>query len=307
MKALRAGLDPETLPSLGAQLTERVFELPMLAAPTSVCCYVSVRRELPTRALLAELRTRGFRVSVPRVVGGGVMEARVYQEPLVLEVDGQPASLGIPTSLGPVDADVAVALVPGLAFDATGARLGYGAGHYDRWLRAHPRVLPVGLTFDEALLEHIPQTEHDIPMSWLVTPTRILQTRPKRRVRVVGAAWLRQGRVFAAQRGPGRARAGQWELPGGKVEPGESDEAALVRELREELGIAVTVRERLGSVLSEEPDATIELVAYVIEADGEPRLTEHAAGRWLDAATLEEVDWAPADRPLLTALRSHLQ
>ena len=89
-------------------------------------------------------------------------------------------------------------------------------------------------------------------------------------VRVVGAAWIRDGRVLAARRGPGRARAGWWELPGGKVDPGETDEEALVRELREELGVDVVVGDRLGVSLHREAEAIVELVAYVVTGAGEP-------------------------------------
>jgi 8-oxo-dGTP diphosphatase len=300
MKQLRASLDPQALAEAGAAVTRRVLELPMLASPTAVCCYVSVRRELPTGELLSELRARGHTLSVPRVVDRDHMEARLWQEPLV------PAVLGIPTSDGPVVPDVAVAICPGLAFDRHGGRLGYGAGHYDRWLRSVPGIVPVGVVLDEGLFDQLPTLEHDVHMAYVITPTSTLEVATRKKIRVVGGAWLREGRVLAAKRGPGRARAGTWELPGGKVERGESDADALRRELREELGVEVQVGELIGSSVSEEPDATVELFAYVVSADGEPSPTEHAELRWLGPDTLRSVDWAPADVPLLSPLARRL-
>jgi 8-oxo-dGTP diphosphatase len=300
MKQLRASLDPHALAEAGAAVARRVLELPVLASPTRVCCYVSVRRELPTGELLSELRARGHTLSVPRVIDREHMEARLWQEPLV------PAVLGIPTSDGPLVPDVAVAICPGLAFDRRGGRLGYGAGHYDRWLRSVPGIVPVGVVLDEALLDELPTLEHDVQMAFVVTPRETIEVAVRKKIRVVGGAWLREGRVLAARRGPGRARAGTWELPGGKVEPGESDADALQRELREELGVEVEVGEHLGTTVFEEPDATIELVAYVVRAEGEPSPTEHVELRWLGPDTLRSVEWAPADVPLLSPLARRL-
>jgi len=113
------------------------------------------------------------------------------------------------------------------------------------------------------------------------------------------------GRVLAARRSAPPATAGGWEFPGGKVEPGESATAALIRECREELGVTVRVGELLGAA-----DITADLVlrvyAAVLEA-GEPQpLEDHDELRWLTAAELDDVAWLPADRPVLPALRERL-
>ncbi len=118
-------------------------------------------------------------------------------------------------------------------------------------------------------------------------------------VRVVAAVWVRDGRLFAARRAPGAARGGHWELPGGKVEPGESDEVALARELEEELGIHVVVGAAVGEVEHAYDDLTIRLVAYICRSGGTPVLHEHDAVAWLGPAELDSVDWAPADIPLV--------
>lgn len=121
-------------------------------------------------------------------------------------------------------------------------------------------------------------------------------------VRVVAGAWIRDGKVLAAERGLGRADAGLWELPGGKVEPGESDADALARELAEELGVVVQVGAWLGTSRTER----IELVAYVVAAQGEPAATEHSALAWLGPEALDTVPWADADLPLLAPLAARL-
>ncbi|MEZ4236764.1 MAG: (deoxy)nucleoside triphosphate pyrophosphohydrolase [Myxococcota bacterium] len=120
-------------------------------------------------------------------------------------------------------------------------------------------------------------------------------------VRVVAATWLRDGRVLAAQRAPGQSHAGLWELPGGKVEPGESDEEALVRELQEELGVWATVGDLLGTSRVGE----LELVAYAVVASDEPVAKEHAALRWLRRDELWAVPWAEADVALIEAVEHH--
>lgn len=121
---------------------------------------------------------------------------------------------------------------------------------------------------------------------------------------VVGAAVLdAAGRVLAARRaGP----AGGWEFPGGKVDTGESDVDGLVRECREELGVTVAIGERLG------PDVPIGTGRYVLRVwtarvlAGELVAREHAELRWLAPDELDSVDWLPADRPVVAALRAHL-
>lgn len=119
---------------------------------------------------------------------------------------------------------------------------------------------------------------------------------------VVGAALCVDGRLLAARRTAPQTLAGRWELPGGKVEPGESEPAALVRELREELGVEVAVGAR---VLGEWP-LSDSLVLHVWRArllSGTPRpLQDHDALRWLTVEDVHTVDWLEQDLPAVRRL-----
>ncbi len=124
---------------------------------------------------------------------------------------------------------------------------------------------------------------------------------------VVATALLRDGTVLAAQRTRPPALAGRWELPGGRVEPGEAEPAAVVRELGEELGAEVRVTGRLGTDLLLDGMLLRVHIAEPAPGSPEPRALEHAALRWVDAAEVPDVDWVEADRAvaadLVTLLR----
>jgi 8-oxo-dGTP diphosphatase len=118
---------------------------------------------------------------------------------------------------------------------------------------------------------------------------------------VVAGAVISGSAVLVAQRLRPPELAGRWELPGGKVAAGETERAALTRELAEELGIEVAVGERLGDDIA--LNATTTLRAYQVSLIcGEPRPNDHAALRWVTAAQLHEIQWVPADRDWLPAL-----
>ncbi len=119
---------------------------------------------------------------------------------------------------------------------------------------------------------------------------------------VVGAAVVRDGRLLAQQRAYPESHAGQWELPGGRVEAGEKPEDALVRECVEELGVTVVVGEQVGPDVPLKKDVVLRIYAASL-GDGEPEALEHNAVRWLTADELPGVDWLPADRVLVPALQ----
>ncbi|GHA12992.1 DNA mismatch repair protein MutT [Streptomyces tauricus] len=116
---------------------------------------------------------------------------------------------------------------------------------------------------------------------------------------VVGAAVLRDGRLLAARRSAPVELAGRWELPGGKVEPGESPERALVRELREELGVEAEVVEAVpGEFPLRAPYVLRVWTARLVDGSAEPlALQDHDELRWLSSDELWDVDWLDQDVP----------
>ncbi|WP_055599819.1 (deoxy)nucleoside triphosphate pyrophosphohydrolase [Streptomyces aureus] len=114
---------------------------------------------------------------------------------------------------------------------------------------------------------------------------------------VVAGALYDRGRLLAARRSAPVELAGRWELPGGKLEPGESPEEALVRELREELGVEVEPGERIPGEWPLKPGYVLRVWTARL-LSGEPRpLEDHDALRWLTRSELDSVDWLDQDRP----------
>jgi 8-oxo-dGTP diphosphatase len=122
---------------------------------------------------------------------------------------------------------------------------------------------------------------------------------------VVAGALISEAALLVAQRQRPPELAGLWELPGGKVAPGESEPDALVRELREELGVEVVVGERVGADVP--IGESLILRAYVVtHTGGAPHPHDHRALRWVNSDDLESLDWVPADRAWLPELSKRL-
>lgn len=122
-------------------------------------------------------------------------------------------------------------------------------------------------------------------------------------VEVVAAVIKKEDAIFATQRGYGDF-AGGWEFPGGKVEPGETPEQAIVREIQEELETTVAVDGFLTTVDYDYPTFHLTMHCYVCHvSEGRLHLLEHSAAKWLTLETLDTVDWLPADVDVVKAVR----
>ncbi len=125
-------------------------------------------------------------------------------------------------------------------------------------------------------------------------------------VRVVAAIIIHENKIFATQRGYGEFKDG-WEFPGGKIEPGETPQEALVREIKEELGIEIEVKDFLETVEYDYPKFHLSMDCFFCTIrSGELVLKEHEAAKWLTAETLESVEWLPADKGLIEGIREYL-
>lgn len=129
----------------------------------------------------------------------------------------------------------------------------------------------------------------------------------KKTVHVVAAVIYDGDRIFATQRGYGEYKDG-WEFPGGKVEPGETPQQALIREIREELATEIAVEELITTVKFDYTSFHLSMDCFRCRiVNGTPVLKEHEACRWLDSKSLESVAWLPADRAVIKQIgRAHV-
>lgn len=129
----------------------------------------------------------------------------------------------------------------------------------------------------------------------------------KKRINVTGAVLQDGNKVLAARRGPGKSLAGYWEFPGGKIEPDETPEESLARELREELLIEAAIGEPITTTEHEYDFGIVVLSTfYCTVISGEPQLTEHEEVRWVTAEQLHDLEWAPADIPAVDLIAAQL-
>jgi 8-oxo-dGTP diphosphatase len=122
-------------------------------------------------------------------------------------------------------------------------------------------------------------------------------------VRVVAGVLERAGTVLLARRRPQDHQGGKWEFPGGKVEPGESESAALEREFHEEFDVEIRAQERLGACVHAYSDKSVELIAWRAEyVSGEFHPLAHDAIAWVEKADLGQYEVAAADRFIVEIL-----
>lgn len=121
---------------------------------------------------------------------------------------------------------------------------------------------------------------------------------------VVAALIWKENQFLICQRPAHKGCGLLWEFPGGKVEPGETGEQALIRECREELDVRLKVGREFMQVVHTYPDITVHLTLYCAEiAEGDPKLLEHADMRWIDTSEITEYLFCPADVEILEKIR----
>ena len=126
-------------------------------------------------------------------------------------------------------------------------------------------------------------------------------------INVVGAAIIKDGKLFVAQRPEGKEVGLKWEFPGGKIEEGETPKQALEREILEELGTYVEVNNYIATVRHQYPTFHLTMQVFRCTLTGpEPILTEHVASKWITAPEIGNLDWAPADYKILDAVQQCL-
>ena len=125
-------------------------------------------------------------------------------------------------------------------------------------------------------------------------------------IRVVAAIIIEKEKIFATQRGYGEFKDG-WEFPGGKIELGETPEAAIVREIKEELDTEIEVVKLLDTVEYDYPQFHLSMDCFICKIkSGDLVLKEHEAAKWLTKENLDSVDWLPADLSLIEKIRNEI-
>jgi 5-formyltetrahydrofolate cyclo-ligase len=174
MRRVRAAIPPEDRASLAARAEARLLTLPELASARAVLLFYSFGTEIPTAVLARRLLERGFRVLLPYLAGDAMEAAEVRPGDRLEATDYGPKE---PVKRAPVDpTQVDVVVSPGLAFDRLGHRLGYGGGHYDRYLtRLHANAARIGIGFGVQIVDEVPAEETDEPVDVIVTDQGVLR------------------------------------------------------------------------------------------------------------------------------------
>ncbi len=156
-------------------LEQLFFQAPVVQRAERIMIYYSVRNEAVTTGIIQKLFTIGKTVALPICIAGRNLRAGLIANCAQLV----PAKFGLfepkPESETIAPEQLELIVVPGLAFDVAGHRLGHGAGYYDRFLVRAPNAVIIGLAYDFQVLPEIPTEKHDIAMNAIITPTRVIE------------------------------------------------------------------------------------------------------------------------------------
>lgn len=176
MRAVRAALPEAACEARSAKIATRVLALEELEGATTVLAFASIRNEVRTKGLIQGIRNAGKRVALPRVAGDGLALHLVEPDTELAE-----GAFSVPEP--PEDADrvepavVELALIPALAVDPRGYRIGYGGGYYDRLLPSLSRARTCAIAYDFQLIAEVPELAFDVPVDLIVTDTRVIRPR----------------------------------------------------------------------------------------------------------------------------------
>ena len=173
VKKRRREADEETLHEKSLQILERFRQLSAYKDASLLLAYVDAKREVESRLLMRCAWDDGKKVAVPRVDGDGIMHFYYLRSLKDLE----PGAFGIMEPRADCricEPEEGLLLMPGVAFDEQGHRVGYGGGYYDRYLEKHPHLIHIALAFEFQIFPEVPSEKHDICPDLIVTENRIL-------------------------------------------------------------------------------------------------------------------------------------
>lgn len=173
VKKRRREADEETLHEKSLQILERFRQLSAYKDASLLLAYVDAKREVETRLLMHCAWDDGKKVAAPRVDGDGIMHFYYLRSLKDLE----PGAFGIMEPRADCricEPEEGLLLMPGVAFDEQGHRVGYGGGYYDRYLEKHPHLIHIALAFEFQIFPEVPSEKHDICPDLIVTENRIL-------------------------------------------------------------------------------------------------------------------------------------
>lgn len=182
MKEKRSRLTQEEVSALSEMLCQKIYTLPAYQNTDCILAYFPIRNEVSLLPLIKDAVSKGKRVYLPKVAGERMIFLRCQSQQDVAK-----GYMGIyepvtTEAWSPEYTDKTIALLPGLAFDASGNRLGYGGGFYDRFLTEN-QVLNIGICYDfQILSEPVPTEPFDITLQYIVSEKRIINTVAERNI-----------------------------------------------------------------------------------------------------------------------------
>lgn len=172
LKKVRKRLEDSDWKQATDKITEKVIQSDAFREATDIFCYMSIANEVGTTGIIEEAWRLGKEVWMPKVSG---TDMDFYQVQSLEEL--RTGAFGVPEPSGEgekASAEDGLMIVPGVAFDREGHRIGYGKGYYDQYIRRHPAVITMGIAFDFQLMEKIPVEEQDENVDFIVTETLLL-------------------------------------------------------------------------------------------------------------------------------------